>query len=36
MIFFYVSKEFYDTRDEKYNTLVGNVPFLVKMLMEKL
>lgn len=30
MIFFYVSKEFYDTRDEKYNTLVGNVPFLVK------
>ncbi|MBL7882281.1 MAG: hypothetical protein JNN23_20780 [Chryseobacterium gambrini] len=22
MIFFYVSKEFYDTRDEKYNTLV--------------
>ncbi|WP_308003446.1 hypothetical protein [uncultured Chryseobacterium sp.] len=30
MIFFYVSKEFYVTRDEKYNTLVGNVPFLVK------
>lgn len=30
MIFFYVSKEFYDPRDEKYNTLVGNVPFLVK------
>lgn len=30
MIFFYVSKKFYDTRDEKYNTLIGNVPFLVK------
>jgi hypothetical protein len=30
MIFFYVSKKFYETRDEKYNTLLGNVPFLVK------
>ncbi|WP_052248523.1 hypothetical protein [Chryseobacterium taiwanense] len=30
IIFFYVSKKFYDTGNEKYNTLLGNVPFLVK------
>ncbi|MFZ4929271.1 hypothetical protein [Chryseobacterium sp. Mn2064] len=30
MVFYYVRREFYETRDEQYNTLLGNVPFLVE------
>lgn len=30
MVFHYVRKEYYETRDEQYNTLLGNVPFLVE------
>lgn len=28
--FKYVRKIYYETRDEKYNTLLGNTPFLVQ------
>ncbi|MBB4805807.1 hypothetical protein HNP38_001079 [Chryseobacterium defluvii] len=30
MIFSYVRREYYETKDEQYNTLLGNVPFLVE------
>jgi len=29
-IFFYTKKKYYETKDEKYNTLAGNAPFLVE------
>lgn len=29
-IFFYTSKKYYETRDEKFNTLAGGGPFLVE------
>ena len=29
-IFFYTSRKYYKTKDEKYNTLAGNAPFLVE------
>ena len=30
MIFFYTSRKYYKTKDEKYNSLAGNAPFLVE------
>jgi predicted oxidoreductase (fatty acid repression mutant protein) len=29
-IFFYTKKKYYETKDERYNTLAGNAPFLVE------
>ncbi|WP_312392087.1 hypothetical protein [Chryseobacterium sp.] len=29
-IFFYTSKKYYETQDEKYNTLAGGGPFLIE------
>ncbi len=29
-IFFYTKKKYYETKDEKYNTIAGNAPFLIE------